>query len=316
MQIKNHLAELVKQAILNAQNAGALATFAMPETFVERPQRKEYGDFSTSLPLKLAREAKRAPLQIAQAIAAHVPQDDAVAQVTATAPGFVNFVLSGTWLANQVETILTEGTHFGNAPAAKCERVQVEYVSANPTGPLTVGSARNAAYGDTLANLLVAAGHTVEREYYVNDAGSQIRHFGESVFARYAQALGKDEAFPEDGYKGTYITDMGKTFAEKFGDRFLQMPRADAIRELGRMGIDEVKTWLANTLARLDVRFNTWFSERSLYETDQFNNIMQTLREKNLVVEKEDAVWFAAQELGEDKDAVLIRSPKASPDPS
>lgn len=316
MLIKNHLAALVKQAITNAQSAGALPTFAMPDPFVERAQRKEWGDYSTSLPLKLAREAKRPPLQIAQTIAAHVPTDGAVAQVTASAPGFVNFILSEVWLARQVQEILTQGAQFGNVPAEKVERVQVEYVSANPTGPLHVGGGRNGALGDTLANLLQANGHDVQREFYINDNGSQVRIFGESIFARYAQALGRDEPFPTQGYQGAYVVEMGKQIAQAHGDQFLQMPRDQALRELGKLGIAFVLDAYAKTLARMGVRFDNWFSERSLHESGLFAHVFKMLQDKNLVVEKDGAMWFAAQELGEDKDAVLIRSPQviAAPD--
>ncbi len=315
MLIKHYLAELVRQAIANAQNAGALPAFALPDVFIERPAKKEWGDYATSLPLKLAREYKRAPLQIAQAIAAHFPRDQAVAKVDAAAPGFVNIVLSDAWLARQVEAILAEGSKFGNLQPARREKIQVEFVSANPTGPLHIGSARNAAIGDTLANILQAAEHTVQREYYVNDAGSQVRHFGASVYARYAQALGREAPFPEDGYKGADVVEMGKMFAQRFGDKYLQMPSQQAILELGRIAIDAVINDAHKTLERINIHMDEWFSEKSLYTSGQFDQALRKLKEKNLVYEKEGATWFAAQELGIDKDAVLIRSSQVIPEP-
>ncbi|CAG0947192.1 partial arginyl-tRNA synthetase, partial [Anaerolineae bacterium] len=311
----NHLAALVKQAILNAQNTGALPAFALPDVFVERPQKKEWGDFSTSLPLKLAREAKRAPLQIAQTLAAHFPADDTVARVTATAPGFVNIILSEAWLAHQVETILAQGAHVGDVEPTRREKIQVEYVSANPTGPLHIGGGRNGAIGDTLANVLAANGHDVQREFYINDNGSQIRLFGASVFARYAQALGRDEPFPEKGYQGAYVIEMGKTIAQEHGEKYSQMPRDQALRELGQMGIAAVLEGYAKTLARMGVQFDNWFSERSLHESGLFAQVFEILQGKNLTVEKDGAIWFAAQELGEDKDAVLVRSPQVIAEP-
>ncbi|MBI5302600.1 MAG: arginine--tRNA ligase [Chloroflexi bacterium] len=315
MLIKNHLAELVKHAILSAQNAGALPAFAMPDTFVERAQRKEWGDYSTALALKLAREAKRAPLQIAQTIAAHFPNDDTIAKVEATAPGFVNITLNDAWLTRQVEEILAQGARFGDVPTAKPEHVQVEYVSANPTGPLHIGGGRNGAIGDTLANILQASGHDVQREFYINDNGTQVRLFGASVFARYAQTLGRDEPFPEKGYQGAYVIEMGEQIAQEQGERFLRMPRDQALRELGRMGIATVLSDYAKTLARMGVRFDNWFSERSLHEGGLFSQVFQVLKDKGLTVEKDGAIWFAAQELGEDKDAVLIRSPQVIAEP-
>ena len=316
MLIKNQLADLVKQSIQNAQAAGALPMFDLPEVFIERPQKKEWGDFATSLPLKLARDAKRAPLQIAQTLAAHFPANDAVARVEPSAPGFVNIVLSDAWLARQVDAILAEGDEFGTVHPEHRERVQVEYVSVNPTGPMHVGSGRNGAIGDTLANVLQAAGYDVQREFYINDNGTQVRQFGASLFATYAQALGRDEAVPEDGYKGSYIVAMGKEFAQKEGDKYLQMPREQAVRELGRLGIDQVLGSIRDTLAKMNVRFDRWFSERSLHESGQFAQVLKTLQDKGLVFEKDGATWFAAQELGLGQDAVLIRSPQvvAAPD--
>lgn len=315
MLIKNHLAALVKQAITNAQHARALPDFPIPDVLIERPQRKEWGDFATAAPLKLAREVKRAPIQIAEAIAAHCPADDAIAKVEASAPGFVNFRLSDAWLARQVDAILAQGMHYGDLQPERPLSIQVEYVSVNPTGPMHVGSGRNGAIGDTLANVLAAAGHRVHREFYINDNGSQVRHLGESIFARYAQALGKDEPFPEDGYHGNYVIEIGKQFAEQYGDRFLQMPRARAVRELGQLGMEVIRAQIQRTLERMNVRFDNWFSERSLYEDGTFDYCLQILKDKGLVFEKDDAVWFAAQALGEEKDAVLIRSPKVIADP-
>jgi len=315
VQIKNHLADLVKQAIVNAQSAGALPAFPMPDVFVERPQRKEWGDFSTSLPLKLARDAKRAPLQIAQVLAAHVPPDETVAKVDASAPGFVNFTLNNSWVAKQVDEILAAGAHYGNLTQEKPQRIQVEYVSANPTGPLHIGGGRNGAIGDTLANLLEAIGQNVQREFYINDNGSQVRIFGESIFARYANALGRAEPFPENGYQGDYIIEMGKQVAQEHGDKFLNMPRKDATRALGRIGIQWVIDGYAKTLGRMGVHFDNWFSERSLHEDGTFTQALKILQDKGLTLEKDGAVWFAAQELGEDKDAVLIRSPQVIAEP-
>jgi arginyl-tRNA synthetase len=317
MLIKNQLADLVKQAIQNAQAAGALPPFELPEVFIERPQKKEWGDFATSLPLKLARDAKRAPMQIAQALVAHFPASEAVARVEPSAPGFVNIILNDAWLARQVDAILAEGDHFGDVPAARREHIQVEYVSVNPTGPMHVGSGRNGAIGDTLANILQAAGHEVQREFYINDNGTQIRQFGASLYATYAQALGRDEPVPEDGYRGAYVIEMGKRFAQQYGDQFLHLPRAQAIRELGLIGIDAVLASLRATLARMNVRFDRWFSERSLHEGERsvFAQVLDTLRAKGLVYEKDDATWFAAQQLGLAQDAVLIRSPKVIAEP-
>ncbi len=315
MQIKKQLAELVKQAVQSAQQAGALPAFEAGDAFIERPQRPEWGDYATSLPLKLARAAKRPPLQIANALAAHFPASDVIARVEPAPPGFINIHLSATWITHQVETILAQGARFGTSAPARREKIQVEYVSVNPTGPMHVGSGRNGAVGDTLANILVAAGHVVQREFYINDNGSQIRHFGESIYTRYAQARGKDVPLPEDGYQGAYVVEMGKQFAEKFGDKFMQMPRPQAARELGRLGIDAVVAEIRATLEQMNVRFDNWFSERGLYESGEFDHVFKMLQAKGLIYEKDDATWFAATALGLEKDAVLIRSPQVVTEP-
>ena len=315
MLIKNHLAELVQDAIQNAQTAGALPVFEIPDVPIERAAKPEYGDYATALPLKLARDAKRAPLQIAQAIATHFPQDDTVAKAEAAPPGFINLKLSDAWLAQQVATIVGQGVRWGNLENAHPQRIQVEHVSVNPTGPMHVGSGRNGAIGDTLANILQAAGHDVQREFYINDNGTQVRQFGRSLYATYAQAFGRDEKIPEDGYQGSYIVTMGKEFATQRGEEFLQMPRGQAERELGRLGIARVVSDLRATLEKINIRFDNWFSERSLYESGLSEQVFGKLKEKNLIYDKEDATWFAATELGLEKDAVIVRSPKVVAEP-
>jgi arginyl-tRNA synthetase len=191
--------------------------------------------------------------------------------------------------------------------------VQVEFVSANPTGPLTVASARNAAIGDVLASVLAAAGNHVEREYYVNDAGSQVRKFGESLYARYAQALGQEAALPEDGYQGTYLIDLGREMAEQHGARYLDVDRRQAVRELGTEGLSRMIEWIRRDLAALSVEFDVWFHERSLYESGLFERVLQMLREDGYIVEHDNAVWFRSSML--ESDAVVIRSPEVIPEP-
>jgi arginyl-tRNA synthetase len=192
-------------------------------------------------------------------------------------------------------------------------RQQVEFVSANPTGPITIASARNAVIGDTLANVLEVAGFQVEREYYVNDAGSQVRKFGESVFARYAQALGQEVPFPEDGYHGYYVVEMGQQIAEEYGDRYLNAGHREAVRALGAEGIARIIDGVRDDLADLGVEFDTWFHEKSLHESGLLDQILAMVREKGYIVERDGAVWFTSPDL--EADAVVIRSPKIIAEP-
>jgi arginyl-tRNA synthetase len=306
--IRDDIAGLIREAIHTAQRAGALPTFELPIVSVERSTKPEWGDYSTSLPLKLASVARRPPLQIAQTIAQHVPIADLIAKVEAAAPGYVNLFLSDAWIAQQVEAILAAGPTFGSIDLGRGQKVQVEYVSANPTGPLHIGSGRNAIIGDALANVLVAAGYDVQREFYVNDAGSQMQLFYETLYARYAQALGRNEPIPEEGYRGSYVIEMGRIIAQREGDRFLNMQRDEAVAAIGEIGLAMVLEIDRADLELMGVRFDNWFSERSMYTSGLFDKMLTRLRERGFIDEREGAVWFASPELGEDKDAVLIRS--------
>src|SRR5512136_413011 len=188
--VRDQLADLLRSALQAAQTDQSLPAFPLPPIEMARPKVAAHGDYSANVAMTLAKVTKMAPLKNAETIAAHLPSAEFVGKVEVAAPGYINFTLAEAWLAKQVATILENGATWANLRHGSDVRVQVEHGSANPTGPITVGSARNVVIGDTLANLLDAAGYDVQREYYVNDAGSQIRHFGESLYARYAQALG------------------------------------------------------------------------------------------------------------------------------
>jgi arginyl-tRNA synthetase len=313
--IRHTINDLVRQAIQSAQAAGDLPAFEIPPVEISRPPKPEMGEYSSSMPMKLASLARRAPLQIAQTIASHVPPHEAIGKVETAAPGFVNFTLAPAWLTGQVTRILDAGGTFGNLNLGDGKRVQVEHVSANPTGPLTIGSARNMAIGDTLARVLTAAGYRVETEYYVNDAGSQVRHLGESIYAKYAQQLGRDEPFPEDGYKGAYIEDMARDIATREGDKFLHMDKHEAVRELKTLGVAMVLEMVKASLTRAQVHFDYFFSQQSLHDSGLLDEIFAKLQAKGYTYEKDDALWFQATAFGLDKDAVLVRSPKIISEP-
>ena len=196
----------------------------------------------------------------------------------------------------------------GTPPAPTGQRVQVEFVSVNPTGPIHVGHARGAVFGDTLAGILSAAGHEVEREYYFNDAGAQMEAFARSLLARYRQHFGEDSPVPEDGYHGEYVIPLAEMVASRHGRRFLEMPEHDAVRELLEIGLAAMVQDITDDMARLGIEFDVWFTERSLYEDGQYDTAMAILRERGFVAEREGAVWFTSTDLGEDKDNVLVRS--------
>lgn len=281
---------------------------------VERSRRPEYGDYSTSVCLRLAREARMAPVDLAHRVVERLPEAPFVGRVEVAHPGYINFWLDEEWLASQVDVILEAGESFGNLSIGRGQRVQVEFVSANPTGPITVGSARNAVLGDTLASVLAAAGYRVEREYYVNDAGNQVRKFGESVFVRYAQALGEDVPFPEDGYHGRYVVELGERLAAEVGRRYLEMERPQAVRAVADWAVARMLERIRQDLADLGVQFDVWRHERDLHREGLLDQALAILRERGYIVEYDEAVWFHHPDL--EKDAVLIRSPQVAPEPS
>jgi arginyl-tRNA synthetase len=308
MVIKHKLAKALKQAVIQAQQEGVLAVTTLPEVIVERPQNPEHGDYASSLPLKLARTTDIAPLSIAEKVLEFLPPLPEVAKIVVVAPGFINFKLSSDWLTKQVAAILDAGDSYGNIDLGDGRPVQIEFVSVNPTGPLHVGHGRGAVLGSTLANVLGAAGYAVEKEYYINDAGSQLDAFSRSLYVRYQQCLGVDAEMPSDGYLGNYMVDLAKEIIEKEGKRFLAMPGDAALRELGAIGVAEVMGMIRQVLELLGVEFDVWFSEQSLYKNGQYEKAMKLLRDGGYVAEKENATWFISSALGEDKDNVLIRS--------
>ncbi len=306
--IKDDLAKLVEKAIKKAQRKGDLPKFKVPPVPLERPKQADWGDYATPVCMQLAPLARMAPVKIAEAVVKHLAEADYLGEVKVAHPGFINFTLADEWLTQQVETILAAGESYGSLDLGRGKKVQVEYVSANPTGPLTVGSGRNAVLGDSLANVLAAAGYQVQREYYVNDAGTQMRLFNETLYARYAQALGQDEPVPERGYRGSYMVELGQQIAQEHGDKFLRMDRQEAIEALGEIGLKKMLAGIRSDLELMGVHYDNWFSERSLYEDGYFAQIMTILRQGGHIAEREGAVWFKAKELGGGKDEVIIRS--------
>ncbi len=228
--------------------------------------------------------------------------------IVAAPPGFINFTLKNNWLTNQIDSILLAGDAYGNIELGRGSRVQVEFVSVNPTGPLHVGHGRGAILGSTLANVLAAAGYNVEKEYYINDAGSQMDAFYHSLYARYQQCLGTEAEMPSDGYLGSYMVDLAKEVIAEEKDRFLTLPQSEAVSLLGQLGLDKMIKQIKADLELLGVSFDVWFSERSLYDKGQYQTAISLLRQGGYISEKEDATWFVSTALGEDKDNVVVRS--------
>jgi len=306
--IRRKLIELLTRAANEAQKSGKLPSVALPEITIEHPQNPEHGDYASSFPLKLARTIGVNPLTIARDMAGFITPTPEIESITVAPPGFINFTLNNDWLTGQVDAILTAGESYGNIDLGKGSRVQVEFVSVNPTGPLHVGHGRGAILGSTLANVLAAAGYNVEKEYYVNDAGSQMAAFYRSLYARYQQCLGAAAEMPADGYLGQYMVDLAKEIIAEQKERFLSLPPEETIAELGKLGLDRIMAQIRGDLELLRVSFDVWFSEQSLYDNGQYKKVMSLLQKGGYIAEKANATWFVSTALGEDKDNVVVRS--------
>ena len=306
--VREEIARLIREAAEAAQRSGVLPQVALPEVTVEPPQRAEHGDYATNLAMRLARAARMAPHQIAQVLVQSLPPNDAIERAEVAGQGFINFTLRPEYLARQVEGILQEGAHYGHNAQGGGKRVQVEFVSANPTERLHAGSGRAAALGDSLANLLQVSGWDVQREYLVNDAGSRQEALGQTIWARYQQALGIPAEVPKDGYHGEYLADFGRQLAAEHGDAFLTLGAEQAIPRLTRIGIEHFVTLHKADMDALGVHFDHWFREQVLHDQEKIEAAINLLTEKGYVAEREGAVWFASSALGDDKDNVLIRS--------
>ncbi|MBC2057098.1 arginine--tRNA ligase [Listeria booriae] len=300
------LIAIIKNAVVGALG---LEEADVPAILLEVPKDKQHGDYSTNVAMQLARVAKKAPKVIAEAIVDAIGEDHAIInKVEIAGPGFINFYLDNAYLTALVPVIMDADTAYGESNTGQGKKFQIEFVSANPTGDLHLGHARGAAIGDSLANILAMAGYNVSREYYINDAGNQIQNLVLSTEARYLEALGVDAEFPEDGYRGADIINLGKQLAEKYGDEFVDA-NVDTRRDVFRkeaLAFETAK--LRDDLAEFRVHFDNWFSETTLYENGKIMPALEKLRANGYIFEEEGATWLRTTEFGDDKDRVLIKS--------
>jgi arginyl-tRNA synthetase len=311
--VRDRLTELVRDAVARLQSTGVLQAVALPEITIERPARAEQGDFATNFALraqKVVGSKGPKPMELAGAISAQIAQDppNYLAGFGPAAPGFLNFTLADDWLRAQVDTILEDGTAYGNVTSTdSLGRVQVEFVSANPTGPVHVGTARNAALGDSLARVLARAAWQVQREYYYNDAGAQMEHLARSVWKRYQELLGRHIELTDDDYHGEYVIELARDILDTQGDRFAGVAENDA-QEMGALASRQVMDWIERDLEHARVHFDNWFSEARVIREGDFKRVMDDLEQRGLVYEREGARWLRSQDMGDERDRVLIRS--------
>jgi arginyl-tRNA synthetase len=306
--IQQTLSRRLRDAAVAASSDLGLDAEAVPLPELSRPRQKEHGDWATNLALVLAPKVGKPPVVVATAIADRIELDDLVRDVVVAKPGFINLFLTHRWLHDVLGQILEQGDRYGRRAEPRGERANVEFVSANPTGPLHIGHARNTVLGDALANLLEADGYGVEREYYWNDTGSQMENLGASVEARYLERFGQPADIPEGGYLGEYLKDVAAQIADDQGDKWV---RADP-EERRWYFVEESRArmivWIRATLDRLGVHFDTWFSESDLEGSGEIDAAVELLRRAGAAYDSEGAVWFRSTSYGDDKDRVLIRS--------
>ena len=306
MDIKQILAAAIKAAAQKAIDEGTVKGGELPEVLLEVPPQKEFGDFATNFAMQSARALKCNPRMIAQAVVDNL--DCAyVEKMEIAGPGFINFYLKQDWMYDMLAGIIAEGENYGNLVSDCKEKIQLEYVSANPTGPLHVGHGRGAAVGSALANLMKAAGMNVSREYYINDAGNQINNLAASVNARYLEKLGQTVEFPENGYHGYDIIETAERIVRIYGDKFLNMSEEERLQEFRTIALKEKLAALKEDLEAFNVTYDEWFSEQTLHDAKAIHSACDLLTERGYLYEQDGALWLKATEYGDDKDRVVIR---------
>lgn len=337
--MKTHISQLISQAIASAQQAEALPAEIEFNIQIDRTRDKSHGDYACNIAMQLAKAAKKKPRDIAEVLVGHIPADSGIDKVEIAGPGFINFYLSSNTIYAVIPTIVEQAERFGHSNVGAGKKVQVEFVSANPTGPLHVGHGRGAAYGAAVSDLLSACGFNVHREYYVNDAGRQMDILCASVWLRYLELCGEELIFPANGYKGDYVWDVAASIHRNEGERFrhawsavtdglpkdepeggdkelyidAMIARAksllgnDDYRFVFDTGLKYILDDIRDDLEHFGVIYEEWYSERSLSDNDAVNRAIERLKASNHTYEKEGALWFKSSDYGDEKDRVLVR---------
>lgn len=313
MSLYERIVEMIERnlarAAERAKAAGELSFEGLPSFVLEEPRERQHGDLATNLAMVLTKQAKRPPREIADILLKNLDTKETwIEDWSIAGPGFINFRLNPDWLAHVVAEILREGEDYGRVQLGQGEKVQVEFVSANPTGLLHMGNARGAALGDSLASLLEMAGYEVSREFYINDAGNQIHNFALSLEARYLQLLGQDAPIPEGGYHGEDLVDTIKGLIAQDGDKYLTQEPILRQEFLVRYALDEKLRHIKETLKEFGVEYDVWFNEQSLHDSGFVRATMEEMEKKGYIYEKEGALWLKSTLFGDEKDEVVVRS--------
>jgi len=310
--MKTKLRNAVRQALDLCYAEQLLSSGESPDFAIEVPGRADHGDFAVNVAMLLARAEKKAPRQIAETLVGQLnqlPQEVVLWQkVEIAGPGFINFFLTDKCWYGVLDEVFAQQESFGKSTVGNGRKVQVEFVSANPTGPLHIGHGRGAATGDAVASVLQEAGFAVQREYYINDAGNQMATLGRSLYLRYLQLHGQQVEFPDDCYQGEYIKEMAQQVIDSDGGRYLQQSEEDAVGYFSKFGAEAIRAGIDDDLQRFGIKFDNWYSEQSLYDRDLVKAGIEALQRDGYTYEQDGAIWFRTTDFGDDKDRVLVRS--------
>ncbi len=308
-ELHNLLTKVITEAIEACRGQGLLNYQQLPEFVIEVPREKGHGDFACNIAMLLAREARMAPRKIAETIVAvvNIESHEQIDKIEVAGPGFINIFLNNSWLYDIPALVTRLEDRYGYNTRLG-QRVQVEFVSANPTGNLHMGNARGGAIGDTLANILDRAGYDVQREFYINDAGNQIEIFTDSLETRYLQLNGHDLPFPENGYAGQDVVDTVKRIISRYGKQLLDMPPEQRRKILIDYALEEKVNYMRKTLENFGVNYDVWFSEKTLHESGKIEQVIKYLQDKGYIYKEENALWFKTTLFGDEKDEVMMRA--------
>jgi arginyl-tRNA synthetase len=307
--VKKGLNEIVTRALTKGQEQGELPKDTLPPLILEYPREEQHGDYATNIAMAIASHTKKPPREIAETIVRCIDDEEGIIErVEVAGPGFINFFLTEDYWRHFLREADQQGEQYGAGEWGKGKRALIEFLSANPTGPLHIGHGRIAAFGDALANILDKVGYQVEREYYINDRGTQIQLLGRSVYLRYLQEWGKQIEFPPDGYRGEYIREIARHIKEEEGDRYLNSSAEEIIDTIGYKASVIILGGIKDDLERFRVRFDTWYRESDLYKSGVAPRLLEKLQAKGYLYEHEGAQWFKSTRFGDEKDRVVVRA--------
>lgn len=306
-EIEGKLIDALVQARDRVLSEAGIEDNNLPEVEVEIPREEEHGDYASNLALALGGKLDKNPRQLAEKIIEKLDLD-LIDKMEVAGPGFINFWLDDSWLYDTADKILALADAYGKTDYGQNQRVQVEFVSVNPTGPLHVGHSRGAVVGDTLASILEEAGFEVEKEYLINDAGNQMDLLGKSTYLRYLELFGQNIDMPENSYRGEYIIDIAEDLKSEHGEKLRDKPDSEAEEIAREFAYEQILEIIKEDLNEFGIEFDNWFSERTLHREGRIQKTVEKLRERGYIYEEDDAVWFASSEFGDDKDRVVIKS--------